>query len=163
MRPALALSAEPNKDANVWTIRLRSGVTWHDGRPFTADDVVYTFHGWANPANFAHAATGNLIDFSGLRKSDSLTVEVPLVASVADFPAFLTTYNNFIIQDGTTAHDFKTGPQGTGPFSFVSFTPGQSSVFKRNPNYWESGKPYVDQVVVDLWLRLILRRPRVLH
>src|SRR5207248_2596383 len=47
--PVLALSAEPNGNATVWTLKLRPNVKWHDGKPFTADDVVYTLRSWANP------------------------------------------------------------------------------------------------------------------
>ena len=52
--PALALSAEPNSKATVWTLKLRPNVKWHDGKPFTADDVVYTLRSWANPNSNAH-------------------------------------------------------------------------------------------------------------
>ena len=63
--PGLALSAEPNKDATVWTFKLRSGVTWHDGKPFGADDVVYNFKAiWSNPAkDFSSGFLAGLIDF----------------------------------------------------------------------------------------------------
>src|SRR6185369_13017915 len=52
--PKLALSAESNKTATVWQIHLRDGVVWHNGKPFTADDVVWTMKGWADPASNAH-------------------------------------------------------------------------------------------------------------
>jgi peptide/nickel transport system substrate-binding protein len=149
MVPRLAVSAEPNKDATVWTFRLRSGVVWHDGKPFTADDVVYTFRGWANPTNLGGLYTTGLIDYKGVRKRDSLTVEVPLTAAVADLPSLLGTDNQMIIQDGATTGQLNTKPVGTGPFKFVSFQPGSHSVFVANREYWEHPKPYVDQVVVD--------------
>lgn len=147
--PRLALSAEPNKDATLYTLKLRDGVTWHDGKKFTADDVVYSFHGWASVSNFANAILAGLVDFKSVRKRDALTVEIPLLAPAADLPALLTTFNQFIVQNGSTPHSFTTHPVGTGPFEFVSFAPGKNSVFKRNPNYWEHPKPYVDQVVID--------------
>ena len=52
-------------------------------------------------------------------------------------------YPNVIVQNGATRFD---KPIGTGPFKFVSINPGQSSQVKRNPHYWQSGKPYVDEV-----------------
>ena len=65
------------------------------------------------------------------------------------FPSLLSSYTSFVVQNGATSSSFKTHPIGTGPFKFVSFTPGQRSVFARNPNYWEHGKPYVDQLIID--------------
>src|SRR5487761_2380798 len=119
--PGLALSAEPNKDATVWTFKLRPGVLWHDGKPFTADDVVY--------------------NFQAVRKRDTLTVEVPLNVPVAEFPTIFAYFDFPVVQNGATAKTAAKQPIGTGPFKYSSFTPGSQSVFDANPDYWESGKP----------------------
>jgi peptide/nickel transport system substrate-binding protein len=147
--PALALSAEPNSDASVWTLKLRPNVKWHDGKPFTADDVVYTLRSWANPNSNAHGQVANLVKFNAVRKVDPLTVEVPLERSAGQFPSVLTFNQQCVIQNGTTTAQINSNPVGTGPFKFVSFTPGQQSVFARNPDYWQEGKPYVDKLVVN--------------
>jgi peptide/nickel transport system substrate-binding protein len=149
VQPRLAVSAEPNGAADVWTLQLRQGVTWHNGKSFTADDVVYSFSNWAQPANFGNAILAGTVDFKNVKKLGPLTVQVPLFAPTAALPSLLAFYDNFVVQDGSTKASFTTGPQGTGPFKFVSFKPGSSSVFEINPNYWEEGKPYVDRVVVD--------------
>ena len=75
LKYVLAESAESNPSASVWTIRLRPGVTFHDGSPLTADDVIYTFQRIADPKNAANqqALTSQLIDVPGLRKLDRLT------------------------------------------------------------------------------------------
>jgi peptide/nickel transport system substrate-binding protein len=149
--PGLALSAEPNANATVWTFKLRDGVTWHDGKPFTAEDVVWNFRAlWSNPAaNFASGFLAGLVDFKAVRKRDRLTVEVPLAMPVAEFPTIFAYYDFGVVQNGATPKSIAKHPIGTGPFRYVSFTPGSQSVFERNPNYWESGKPYVDRLVVD--------------
>lgn len=147
--PRLAESAEHNGDATVWTLHLRDGVEWHDGKPFTADDVVYTIRGWADPTSNAHGQVAGLVDFKHVRKRDKLTVEVPLLAPTAQFPSVLTFNQQVIIPNGATQAQVNTKPVGTGPFKFVSFTPGQQSVFVRNDNYWQNGKPYVDKLVVN--------------
>jgi peptide/nickel transport system substrate-binding protein len=149
--PALALSAEPNADATVWTFRLRDGVHWHNGKPFGADDVIYTFKAFGSPSNFANPNVAPFIDFKRLRKRDALTVEVPLTRPCAQFPSLFTFLSaaTWIIPDGSTPRELAHQPVGTGPFKYVSFTPGQRSVFAANRDYWEEGKPYVDQVVVD--------------
>jgi len=147
--PRLALSAEPNKDATAWTFQLRSGVEWHDGKPFTADDVVYNFQLWGQSSNYNNALFAGTVDFKGVRKRGPLAVEVPLLKPVAQFPSILSFSEPFIVQAGATKASFRTNPIGTGPFKFESFNPGKQSVFVRNPNYWENGKPYVDRVVIN--------------
>jgi peptide/nickel transport system substrate-binding protein len=149
--PGLALSAEPNKDATIWTFKLREGVTWHDGKPFTADDVVYNFQAsWSNPEeNFSSAILAGMVDFKSVRKRGNLTVEVPLHYAVAEFPTIFAYYDFPVVQNGATAKSAARHPVGTGPFKFVSFTPGTESVFEANPDYWEHGKPYVERLVVN--------------
>ena len=147
--PRLALSAEPNKAATSWTLKLRDGVKWHDGKPFTADDVVWTLKAWANPSSFAHGQVAGLVDFNSVRKRGRLVVEIPLHRPTAQFPSVLTFNQQLILQHGATSRQANLHPVGTGPFKFSSFTPGQQSVFTRNANYWESGKPYVDELVVN--------------
>jgi peptide/nickel transport system substrate-binding protein len=148
--PTLATSAEPNADATKWTFHLRDGVHWHDGKPFTADDVVWTIKSWASPANFMSGGAGLFVDYKGVRKRDPLTVEVPMFRPCAQFPSFTSFVNAAIIQNGATTKSLSAHPIGTGPFKFVSFTPGTESVFERNPNYWrDPDKPYVDKLVIN--------------
>lgn len=147
--PALALSAEPNKDATVWTLKLRPNVKWHDGTPFGADDVVYTLRSWADPNSNAHGQVANLVKFNDVRKIDQLTVQVPLVIAVGQFPSVLTFNQQCIVKNGASQAQINSRPVGTGPFKFVSFNPGQQTVFARNDDYWQEGKPYVDKVVVN--------------
>jgi peptide/nickel transport system substrate-binding protein len=143
--PGLATSAEPNSDATIWTLKLRDGVTWHDGKPFNADDVVFTIKTWGTKASGYSPVATSIIDFKNVRKLDRLTVQVGLVRPLAAFPAVTSWFNAYVVPDGTT--DFNR-PIGTGPFRFQSFTPGSSSTFLANPDYWR-GRPYVDQLVVD--------------
>jgi peptide/nickel transport system substrate-binding protein len=144
--PRLALSAEPNRDASVWTVKLRDGVTWHDGRPFTADDVLYTLRLWASPKSNLSGLAGN-IDTQRLRKRGDLVAEVPLRTPDAQWPTTVTL--NPVVQNGTAFNSYNTRPIGTGPFKFQSFTPGKQSVFVANHDYWEHGKPYLDRLVFN--------------
>ena len=151
LAPALALSVEPNADATVWTFHLRDGVHWHDGRAFGADDVLYTFRAFGSATNFANSNVAPFVNFTGLRKRGPLTIEVPLTRPCAQVPSLFTFLSaaTWIIPADSTPRELAHRPVGTGPFKFVSFTPGQRSVFDANRDYWESGKPYVDQLVVD--------------
>jgi peptide/nickel transport system substrate-binding protein len=145
VQPGLATSAEPNSDASVWTLKLRSGVTWHDGKPFTADDVVYTVKSWNSANSYFQPLASSIIDFKGVKKLDASTVEIPLLKPAAEFPTIISWYNGYVVQNGTTNFN---KPVGTGPFKYQSFTPGSSSTFVSNTDYWR-GKPYVDELVVN--------------
>jgi peptide/nickel transport system substrate-binding protein len=150
LEPRLATSAEPNKDATSWIFKLRKGVTWHDGKPFTADDVVWSVKSWGAESNYAYYFSAPFIDFKRVRKQDQYTVEIPMVRPTAEFPTILSIVNFAIIQDGATPASIGKNPVGTGPFKYSSFKAGYQSDFARNDEYWEGGdKPYLDQLVVD--------------
>jgi peptide/nickel transport system substrate-binding protein len=141
VEPGLALEWNANTDSTVWEVKLRPDVTWHDGKPFTADDVIYTFRQMGDEAHVSHASVIN-INLRDLRKVDDLTLEIPLKGPNARLFDSFVQQNTVIVQDGAT--DF-SAPVGTGPFVFESFTVGERSLCTRNPNYWEEGKPYVDE------------------
>jgi peptide/nickel transport system substrate-binding protein len=146
----LAESFEPNDDATEWTVRLLDGVTWHDGKPLTADDVIYTLRRIGDPES---AAAGKAkvasVDLANLTKVDDLTLTIPLTLPIADLAASFAIFYMAIIQDGATDEDLRTNPVGTGPFVFESLEPGENSLFTRNPNYWQEGRPYVDELVLE--------------
>jgi peptide/nickel transport system substrate-binding protein len=141
LAPGLATEWEPNADSTVWQFRLRPDVVWHDGKPLTAEDVIYTIRSWADKKHVARAASTNIL-LDELNAVDDLTLEIPLKGPNARLADSFTQQNNVVIQDGTT--DF-TNPIGTGPFKIESFTVGERSLAVRNPDYWEEGKPYVDE------------------
>lgn len=145
--PALATSWETNSNATLWTFHLRQGVVFHNGKTFTADDVVYTLqHLWASPKNIYNTALATMIDFPRVRKLDAYTVQVPLKLGIAQFPSTLCLPQAYIGQAGTT--NWGDG-NGTGPFTLESFRPGVESVFGANKNYWQHGRPYVDKLIID--------------
>lgn len=139
--PGLATEWEPNDDSTVWQFKLRPDVVWHDGKPFTAQDVIYTIQSWGDKKHIAHSAATQM-RLDELSAPDPLTLEIPLKGPNARLADSFTQQNNVIIQDGTT--DF-TQPIGTGPFKLESFTVGERSLAVRNEDYWEEGKPYVDE------------------
>lgn len=148
--PGLAVSWESNPTATVWTFHLRPGVTFHDGTPFTAADIVYNFQIWSNAAtNYGAAYLTGLVDLKRVRARGKLTVEVPLLRPVAAFPTILTYFNFGVVKQGATAKEASRNPIGTGPFRFESFTPGQQSTFVAYQDYWETGRPYVDKLIVQ--------------
>lgn len=145
LKYVLAESAESNASGSVWTIRLRPNVTFHDGSKLTADDVLYTLKMIADPKNAANqqALTTHLIDVAGMQKLDPLTFRIPLKAPNVFLPFFLDDDSFSIVKTGWLVTD---PPNGTGPFKFGSWKPGQFSLFPRNPHYWQDGLPYVDEL-----------------
>ena len=140
LQPVLAESWTPNSAADVWTFKIRPGVTFHDGRPLTADDVVYTYKLQTNPKNSANAlsAFGGVLGPSGVTKVDDHTVAFHLEGPNGNFP-YLTSsenYNMIILPDGYDPADWQTSFVGTGPFVLTSYTPGASASFTRNSQYW---------------------------
>jgi peptide/nickel transport system substrate-binding protein len=139
--PGLALQWVPNKDSTAWQIKLRPDVTFHNGKSFTADDVIYTMRSMGDPKHVGYASVAG-IRLGELKKDGNLGVRVPLKSPNARL------YDNFNVQNSVVIpvglKNFSK-PIGTGPFSFQSFTPGQRSLCARNPDYWENGKPYVDE------------------
>jgi len=147
-RPYLRVAEEmtPNKDATTWTIRLRKGVLFHDGREATADDLIFSIKRVVNPKAPGEAANAlHGIDTGGIRKLDRYTISVPFSHPYSTF--FLSLANNITIYLVPVGFDPKR-PIGTGPFKLVSFTPGQRSVFARWEHYWDQPLPYVDQLVM---------------
>ena len=179
VEPALAEFWERSDDGLTWTFHLRRDVTWHDGEPFTAHDVDFTF----NRIIYNHeipARSRSSFDFrfpdpeSGEWKEakmtvtalDDYTVECVLPVSFAPFLRSMGTsiYPKHILEkhvdDGTFTDtwDINTGPAevvGTGPFTIALYEPGERIVLLRNPNYWlkdDAGNslPYLDQIVRNI-------------
>lgn len=135
----LAESIE-SKDAKTWTVKLRKGVTFHDGKELTADDVVYSLKRHLDPAVGSKVAK-IAAQMTGFKAVDKSTVEISLADPNADLPTILALHHFMIVADGTT--DFSKG-NGTGAFVLDTFEPGVRSIVKKNKNYWKSGMPYLD-------------------
>jgi peptide/nickel transport system substrate-binding protein len=141
----LAESIEAGGRPDVWTVRLKPGITFHNGKPVTADDVLFSLGRIVDPKNpKVGAASISYIDIDRSKKLDDRTVRIRLKAPNAGFPDDVGQYFNGIVP---TDYDPKN-PVGTGPFKYQSFTPGERSVFVKNPNYWRKGEPKVDQVSI---------------
>jgi peptide/nickel transport system substrate-binding protein len=142
----IAESIEPaGSKPDAWTVRLKDGIEFHNGKTVGADDVIFSLKRITDPKD---PKVGNssisYIDRDNLKKIDERTVRIPLKLTNAAFADDLGQYFNAIVP---TDYDPKK-PVGTGPFKYQSFSPGQRSVFVKNPNYWQTGRPYADQLTI---------------
>ena len=176
VEPSLARSWETSEDGMTWTFHLRDDVFWHDGRPFTARDVEFTF----NRIIYNHdipASARPAFNFRYLDEETGEWQESPMTVVAVDeytvvcilpqpFAPFLRSMGTAIyprhilekhVDDGTfnSTWDISTAPSdiiGTGPFTIETYMPGERVVMARNPEYWlkdndGNSLPYLDRVV----------------
>lgn len=150
--PGLAESWEVSDDGTVYTFNLHDNVLWHDGTPFTAEDVVFSFNEVLLEFHSRTAASvGNAIE--SITALDDLTVQFTFSAPYAPLLQQLNVTEAPIvarhIYEGSdpTENPANLEPVGTGPFRFVSYEPDAEIRFEKNPDYFKEGLPYLDEVV----------------
>lgn len=140
----LAKSITPNTDATEWTIKLKPGIKFSNGKALTAADVLFSLRRIADN-KFPGLATMGPIDLANAKIVDDLTLTVPFTSPYAIFVEGLAdVFATRIVPEGYDP----ANPIGTGPFVMKSFTPGQESTFVRNDDYWQKDKPYLDKIVI---------------
>jgi peptide/nickel transport system substrate-binding protein len=137
--PNLALSWEATTPTS-WEIRLRPGVTFHDGTPFTADDVVFT-HARAPTVPGSPASMGQYIrPVTRIEVMDPHTLRFHTSRPVPLMPMMMSTYAIVSRRhgEGAETRDYNQGRAaiGTGPYRFATYTPGDRATFTGNPNHW---------------------------
>ena len=144
MRPALAQSWSVSPDQLTWTFQLRKGVTFQDGTPFTADDVVYSYR------RIIDEKLSNVDKFSSVSDVSSPNPATVVIQVKQPTPNLLTNLGGFkgvaIVQrKNVESGQIATHPVGTGPFAFTSQKSGDLITLTANPNYW-GGRPKVPGV-----------------
>ena len=149
--PSLAKSWEISADQTVYTFKLQEGVTWHDGKPFTADDVVFTLDVFLRDVHPRWRPIVNA-QVKAIEKVDDLTVKITLkqpfgpfilsqeVASAPMIPKHIYAGTDY------RANPANATPIGTGPMKFKEWRKGSYVQLVRNEQYWDKGKPYLDEI-----------------
>jgi ABC-type transport system substrate-binding protein len=153
-------------DGMVYSIPIRSGVKFHNGRELVAEDVKFTLerqlwpevYSWGksymeNLVGYDEVIAGDSKELSGIKIVDSHTLEVTLKKPQAVFPALLTMSMNAIVPMEETLQagdDWGFGTViGTGPFKFVEWAAGERAVYERNPDYFKT-PPYIERIELNL-------------
>jgi peptide/nickel transport system substrate-binding protein len=140
-------------DGRVYTFRLRPGVTWHDGAPFTAADVEFTWRMITDPKV---PVPSRLVwaDVTRVETPDPHTVRVHFARPMLAFLGTVASDRGYIVPrhllEGRdpAASELNRRPVGTGPFVIKEWVAGSHVLLGRNPRYWEAGKPRLDEVLV---------------
>jgi peptide/nickel transport system substrate-binding protein len=146
LRVRLALAEELTAEKPTqWLVRLKPGLRFHNGKPVTADDVIFSIRRIIDPKHPYQGSQGlAMIDAGGMQKLDERTVRMTLYKPNAFLPEeFSQIWNPIVPVD----FDPRTNPVGTGPYRYRSFTPGSRSLFVRNGDYWREA-PYFDELAV---------------
>lgn len=128
--PNLAESVEASSDAKTWTVKLRKGVEFHNGKTMTADDVIASMnhHRGEDSKSAAKSVLDPVVD---IKKDDDHTITFELKEGNADFPYIISDYHLSIMPDGKWEEGI-----GTGGYVLENFEPGVKATFKRFANYW---------------------------
>ncbi len=144
----LAESWTVSRDGRVYTLKLRRGVKFHDGSEMTSRDVKATYDKIIKPpAGVASIRKGEYIDVEAVEAPEPYTVVFRLRWPSGSFLSSLASPWNWIYKADILARDirwYETHVMGTGPFTFVEHVKGSHWVGRRNPSYWDRGKPYLD-------------------
>ncbi|HET7036203.1 MAG TPA: peptide ABC transporter substrate-binding protein [Thermomicrobiaceae bacterium] len=144
------------KDGKSVTWKLRQGVKWHDGQPFTAKDVAFTFKFVSDPKTAATTA-GVYVNVDSVDVVDDYTVKVNFKQPEPAWYYSFTGANGMIIPEhvfsdyvGANSRNAPANlkPVGTGSFQIVEFKPGDVGTFKLFPDYWDKGKPHFDSITM---------------
>jgi peptide/nickel transport system substrate-binding protein len=151
LEPELAQSWKVSKDGKQITFKLRSGISFSDGTPFSAEDVAYTVQQMMDPA--LHSPTGDAF------RSGAGNVETKIISPTQisiTFPALVAGLDRQFDQVAIlSAHSAKKEMAVLGPFMVADYKAGSSVLLKKNPNYWKSDAqgrklPYLDSIRLDI-------------
>ncbi|MGX9966163.1 ABC transporter substrate-binding protein [Roseomonas sp. F4] len=145
LQPGLAESWRA-VDETTWEFKLRQGVTWHDGSPFTADDVAFTVQRAPSVPNSPSSFGLYLRQIAETTVVDAHTIRFRTNGVFPLMPVYLSTFGIVSRKhgEGASTADYNSGKAmiGTGPYRFVSWRQGESIVMERNPDYWGGAQPW---------------------
>ena len=155
LSPRLALSWEGAPDGLPATFKLRNGVKWHDGEPFTSADVAFSaLQVWKALQNLGRTV---FKDLEAVDTPDALTAvfkfskPTPFQLIRNALPALSSVVPKHVFDAGDiAANPANNAPIGTGPFKFSEYKPGEYYRLTKNADYWGEGEPYLDEIIYQV-------------
>jgi len=147
--PDLAAGWSWSEDGTELTFPLREGITWHDGRPFTAADVKCTWDLLTGKSNEKLRLNPRKAWYRNLKEvtaNGDYEVTFHLQRPQPAFVVLLASGFSPVYPCHVAPREMRTHPIGTGPFKFVEFKPNERIVIARNPDYWKKDRPYLDGI-----------------
>ncbi|MBS7699871.1 MULTISPECIES: ABC transporter substrate-binding protein [unclassified Chelatococcus] len=154
-QPQLATSWEVAPDGLTISFKLRDGVKWHDGKPFTSADVAYSIMEILKKHH--PRGRGVFAKVTAVETPDPLTAILKLSEPAPALMYALAAWESPMVPkhvyDGTDVlkNPANNAPIGTGPFKFVEWQRGSHITLEKNPAYWETGKPLLDKIIVRFY------------
>jgi peptide/nickel transport system substrate-binding protein len=150
-RPWLLEHWDVDEDMKTWTLFLRRGILFNNGDELTADDVLFNFQQWLDPAIQSSMRTLLALSPTNIERVDDYTIRLHLHSPQLGLPESLFHYPAMILHRGFEGN-FIDQPVGTGPFLLETYQPGERAVFVRRVDYWRSGAdglplPYLDRLI----------------
>ncbi|HEY6103939.1 MAG TPA: ABC transporter substrate-binding protein [bacterium] len=155
VEPSLATSWTASADGLTWTFKLRQGVKFHDGTPFDAEAVVFTYQRQIDDKHPYHPATAPYASFTyqnvkSVEAVDASTVRFTMTAPFAPFLTNMAMFSTGIVSPTAVkkyGKDFFKHPVGTGAFKFVEWVQKDHITMEANKDYW-AGRPCVDRLII---------------
>lgn len=141
--PELAESWDIGPDAKRWVFNIRKGVTFHNGKELTADDVVFSIIRHMGPESKS-GALGILKELESIKKLDKYQVEIVHKTGTLDLHYMMSDYHLAIVPEGQQISD----GTATGPYVLQSYEPGVRFFATRNKDYWKEGRAHLDEVEI---------------
>ncbi len=150
-QPLLAESWSKAADGLSYTFKLRKGVKWHDGKPFTSADVAFSLMNVWKPLHPRGRSTFSKV--TSVETPDAHTVVFKLSGVTPQLLSALSSYESQVVPKhlfegkDVASNPLVNAPVGTGPFMFKEWKKGSFILLEKNPHYWQAGKPYLDKIV----------------
>jgi len=150
LEPALAESWTTSGDGKTWTFKLRRGVKFHNGRDFSSEDVKFTYERILDP-KVGSGGRGYLSAIDHIDTPDAHTVRIVTKQPSASLLAGMAGgWSAIVSREAVEKSDLRRTAVGTGPFILQEWVPQSHLKARRNPDYWDKGKPAVDAIEIKV-------------
>jgi peptide/nickel transport system substrate-binding protein len=148
-QPLLAESWDQSSDSRRISVNLRKGVQFHNGREVTSDDLIYNLNRILDPKISAGIFSGFIPPDTTWSAPDKYSVVISTQQPWVNVFDFFSLFN-IVNKEFVEGPNAQSGALGTGPFTLAEWVQGDHATYSKNPNYWQSGRPYLDTIQLTI-------------